>query len=138
MFDWLLINSDDTCRTVECGGDGTDCDEGHQCIEGGVCRSIYRFWNFLGDGNKWNRTYFCDAFWPRFIEILEFDWWSPLWNGKECWEYMIEYDFDGDGNLNRRELVPLAYDAWEWPALVELRPRGSQINCSECWGIENH
>ena len=135
----LLQVCDDVCRVEACGNDGSDCDEGAQCVEGSLCRQIYRFWNFLGDGNKWNTTYFCDAMWPRMMDILVIDNWSPVISqGKQCEEYMDEYDYNGDDHMCFRELVPLAYDAMKWPALLYHDHKGTHMNCSECWGMDNY
>ena len=126
---------DDACRHADCGNDGTDCDEGRQCEYGGICREIYRFWGFLGDGNKWNTTYFCDDMWPVMLDILG----SSVEPVANCSTYAATYDYNGDGHLNHRELVPITFSAInsEWTFFQETR-RGPTINCSECWGMSNY
>merc|ERR1712053_27133 len=103
---------DDTCRTEGCHDDGGDCDE----------------------GNKWNATYFCDDIWPVMLDILGPSV-APVMN---CSGYVNKYDYSGDDHLNFRELVPLGYDAlYDEMFFFAGNSRGPQVNCSECWGMEN-
>ena len=124
---------DDSCNVDQCGNDLTDCHEDKQCAEGTVCRQIYRFWNFLGDGNQWNTTTFCDGtLWTIFTDKLrvDLDWWMT------CDYFMNRYDFNDDGFVNYRELTALGYTAlydkfYDWG-------RASQVNCSFCWGMDDY
>ena len=129
-----LCLGDDTCRKSECGDDGSDCSEEQQCAEGGICRQIFRFWRFLGDGFKWNTTYFCEEKWPIFERIAG----ETVFG---CEYYMAEFDYNGDDHMNYRELTVIGYNAMINPYwYLWNRPdfRAPNINCSSCYGMETY
>lgn len=126
-----VVSGDDTCRVGECGDDGGDCLEERQCAEGGICRQIFRFWRFLGDGFKWNTTYFCEDKWPIFNRVAG----VPDF---VCEHYMNEFDYNEDNAMNGRELTALGYNAMRNPYWFygSSDSRAPQIRCESCWGTE--
>ncbi len=121
--------SDDSCRVDECNNDGGDCDEENQCADESYCATGYDYWNILiGSSSKINHTDFCTLYWDLVGTLVGQE--PP----EECLYYMEKYDYSKDGMLNFREGVPLVYDAvWaDWKG----NPRGGQLNCSSCIGMD--
>ena len=124
---------DDSCRISDCGDDGGDCDDGNGCVEDGYCNEMHEAWTYFSLGqDKVDHSYVCTTIWPIMITTLG----AAPPNGTECWYYVNDSDYNGDGMLNFRELVPLAYIAFvaEW----EMHEREAQVNCSECTGMESY
>ena len=126
-----LNPGDDSCRVDACGNDGGDCAYGNQCIDDGRCSRIYSFWSYFNDNAVTvNHTWFCGYLWQVLIDTLELN--AP----KDCMYYMNDTDYNGDGALNFRELVPFGY-LWstQWN---DNDKRGPGLNCSECTGMATY
>eukprot|EP01084_Bolivina_argentea_P029527 54833_1 len=126
--DWIEdSNCDDLCRTNECEQDLVDCELG--CINN-PCYQIYQAWNLLIvpiiDSNVYyiNNTALCATVYPKAAQLFGFD-------PGDCEQHVDREDYNGDGVINFREFVPLAYVfAGGW------RDKGAQVNCSECVGMD--
>ena len=55
---------------------------------------------------------------------------------EECAYYVNATDYDGDGMMNEREVVPLVY-VYQFTN-SEMTGREAQINCSECSGMDSY
>ena len=119
---------DDSCRVDECGNDGGDCADGVMCAEETLCYTVYTYWTVFATTPNVNHSYICGHRWLLIQEAMGLE--AP----EECEYYMELYDYNGDEKMNFRETVPFVYSG-VGRDFVET-PRGPQINCSLCIGMD--
>ena len=118
---------DDSCRVSECGYDASDCEDS---CDDGFCSKVQLAWNFLSDGDyKVNTSQLCANKWDTLMTAL--DEYPP----NSCSVHFNLTDFNGDGFTNFRELIPVAYMLTNnWTPDM----KSSQLNCSECVGMDSY
>eukprot|EP01083_Nonionella_stella_P243034 847221_1 len=119
---------DDICNIKECSYDGGDCPG--DCI-GTMCTNLYQGWLLLtGTGvYKMDHATACAEMWPTAVALASLE--GHMVGNINCSNAMQNVDYNNDQNINFREFTALGYGLFGGSL-----NRATQINCSQCIGME--